>query len=110
MRRSAGNYLTARRPKQNPKLDFSKPTVHYATSAHAPGTSFGGWAPISERGTPPDRQPRSGIPVLTIEIPQYVDMINALNKKNGLSDKQSATVMADLEPADAEIKVGQAYV
>jgi hypothetical protein len=64
--------------------DFEQATVHYSFSAtHDEGTSFGGWAPWPERVDEAIQNFRSGMPVVTVEIPQYRNASKALNTLEG---------------------------
>jgi len=59
----------------NPGVPTSPvPTVHYTSTRHACGTSFGGWAPRAEHSGS-----RPGITTLTIELPRYPVRSRALD-------------------------------
>jgi hypothetical protein len=49
------------------------PTVHYISTKHPCGTSFGGWAPAAEHSGS-----RPGLTTITIELPRYRDAAKAL--------------------------------
>jgi hypothetical protein len=67
------------------------PTVHYTSTKHACGTSFGGWAPVDEHSGS-----RPGITTITIELPRYRKATKALENMVQVHAKVLASIFLGL--------------